>query len=41
MKGKLLMIAGFIVAALGGLGWLLFRPSEFRSIKLPRRSYTN
>jgi len=37
MKGKFLMIAGFIMAALAGLGWLLFHPSESRSITLPRR----
>ncbi len=37
MKGKVLMIAGFVMAALAGLGWLLFHPSEFRSIRLPRR----
>ncbi len=37
MKGKFLMIVGLITAALASLGWLLFRPSESRSITLPRR----
>ena len=37
MKNKLLMIAGFVTALLAGLGWLLFRPSESRSITIPRR----
>jgi len=35
MKGNFWMIAGAIIAALAGLGWLLFHPSEFRSITLP------
>ena len=37
MKGKLILIAGFITALLGAVSWLLFRPSESRSITMPRR----
>ncbi|HTX91666.1 MAG TPA: hypothetical protein VMC09_10660 [Anaerolineales bacterium] len=35
MKGSIWIVLSFVAALLSLLGWLLFRPSEFRSIRLP------
>ena len=38
MKGSIWwMIGSCVTAMLGLLGWILFHPSEFRSIRLPDR----
>jgi hypothetical protein len=37
MKGTFFMITSLIMAIVAGLGWLLFRPSEYGAITLPHR----
>ena len=37
MKGVWWIVVSGVTALLGLLSWLLFRPSEFRSVRLPDR----